>query len=53
MCNMFSLVCEATGDAVVVDPSTHDKSEFQKLEEHLDGKNVKVILLSCYWRGTQ
>lgn len=46
MCNMFSLVCDATGDAVVVDPSTHDKSEFDSLQAHLDGKNVKHILLT-------
>ena len=46
MCNMFSLTCEETNDAVVIDPSTHDPSEFQVLEEHLDGKNVKHVLLT-------
>jgi hydroxyacylglutathione hydrolase len=46
MCNMYSFVCETTGDAVVIDPSTHDISEFEGLQAHLDGKNVKHILLT-------
>jgi glyoxylase-like metal-dependent hydrolase (beta-lactamase superfamily II) len=43
---MFSLICDSTNDAVVIDPSFHDRSEFQSLETHLEGKNVKHILLT-------
>jgi glyoxylase-like metal-dependent hydrolase (beta-lactamase superfamily II) len=46
MCNTLSFVCERTGDAVVIDPSTHDSTEFEGLQEHLEGKNVKHILLT-------
>lgn len=46
MCNMFSLICDVTNDAVVVDPSCQNNFEFKSLESHLKGKNVKHILLT-------
>lgn len=46
MCNMYALVCDATGDAVVVDPSTHERSEFEVVEKYLEGTNVKHVLLT-------
>lgn len=36
-CNMFALICEATKEAVLVDPSFQSPSEFEALREHLDG----------------
>eukprot|EP00980_Cylindrotheca_fusiformis_P027265 scaffold19622_cov215-Cylindrotheca_fusiformis.AAC.5 len=46
MCNMFSIVCDTTNDAVVIDPSSHSEKEFKYLETHLESKNVKHILLT-------
>jgi hydroxyacylglutathione hydrolase len=46
LCNMYSLVCEKTNEAVVVDPSTHDPGEFDSLVSHLEGKEIKHILLT-------
>lgn len=46
MCNMFSLICDVTNDAVVVDPSCQNNFEFNSLESHLKDKNVKHILLT-------
>lgn len=45
-CNVFALICENTKDAVVIDPSPTTPSEFEALQEHLDGANVKHILLT-------
>jgi hydroxyacylglutathione hydrolase len=45
-CNMYTLVCEKTGQAAVVDPSFHDRDEWEEIEEYLDGKQVTHILLT-------
>lgn len=45
-CNTFAFVCDATKDAVIIDPSTHSPSEFDALGEYLQGANVKNILLT-------
>ena len=46
MCNMYSLVCNKTKEAVIVDPSTHDVGEFDDLVTHLEGNDVKHVLLT-------
>lgn len=45
-CNMFALICSKTNDSIVVDPSTHTATEFEALQSHLDGSNVKGVLLT-------
>jgi glyoxylase-like metal-dependent hydrolase (beta-lactamase superfamily II) len=45
-CNTFAFVCDSTKESVIVDPSTHDPSEFDALGEFLEGTNVKKILLT-------
>ena len=41
---MYTLVCEKTGQAAVVDPSFHDRDEWEEIEEYLDGKHVRQDL---------
>lgn len=45
-CNAYTLICNATNEAAIVDPSTYDSSEFAMLQDHLEGKEVKHILLT-------
>ena len=46
LCNLFTFVCEKTGEAVTVDPSTHDVGEFEEVATHLQNYDVKHILLT-------
>lgn len=45
-CNTFAIICEATKQSIVIDPATHEPSEFEALQEHLDGTDVKHLLLT-------
>lgn len=45
-CNIYALICGITGDAALVDPSTCDSEEWERLNYHLEGKTVKHILLT-------
>lgn len=45
-CNAYTLVCNATNEAAIVDPSSYDSSEFAILRNRLKGKDVKHILLT-------
>ena len=45
-CNTFAVICDATRQAVLIDPSTHEPHEFEALQEHLDGTEVKQIVLT-------
>jgi hydroxyacylglutathione hydrolase len=43
---MYTMICESTNEAAIIDPSCHDRVEWDRLQEHLDGKEVKHILLT-------
>lgn len=45
-CNTFAFICEATKQSIIIDPSTYEPSEFEALQEHLDGTEVKHMLLT-------
>lgn len=45
-CNTFAVICDSTRQAVLIDPSTHEPHEFEALQEHLDGTEVRQILLT-------
>ncbi|KAL3939956.1 MAG: hypothetical protein SGBAC_005413 [Bacillariaceae sp.] len=45
-CNAYTLICNVTNEAAIVDPSTYESSEFAVLQDHLKGKEVKHILLT-------
>lgn len=45
-CNAYTLVCDVTNEAAIVDPSSYESSEFAILQDHLEGKDVKHILLT-------
>ena len=45
-CNTFAFICEATKQSILIDPSTYEPSEIDALQEHLDGTQVKHILLT-------
>jgi len=45
-CNAYTLVCNVTNQAAIVDPSTYDSSEFSVLRDSLEGNEVKHILLT-------
>ncbi len=45
-CNTFAIVCEATKQALLIDPSTHEPHEFEALQERLDGTEVRHLLLT-------
>jgi len=48
MCNVYTLICEATRDAVIIDPSPHDNQEMQILQSYLEDRNAtpRHILLT-------
>jgi hydroxyacylglutathione hydrolase len=46
MCNAYTLVCESTGNAAVVDPACSSRAEWDQLHSYLEGRNVSHILLT-------
>ena len=47
-CYMYTLVCETTKDAAIIDPSFVNPTEFQSLTDLLEkkGANLKHVLLT-------
>lgn len=43
-CNMYALVCETNGQAVVIDPSFQNPFEFDSLQKHLRAQQDRIRL---------